>query len=347
MRTILLHFLASLLLLATLNSQTVKEVKGDTLTQIYLDAMDQLESMDESNSEAIISNIIDNTLPKINSPYERFSLYLWGLASESARLNKYEKTFEIMQLAQDENIYFPFHTGERTWPGFITELEKFDGFDKWLAKNEELRAKDQESAVAEYIVKLPIDYSPEKSYPLVLTLTGGFGSHMQLSQYWQSEAFDSTIVVYLMGSYCQGTVLRSYRGSDFTEIVDTYNRVVKDYAVDTTRLVMAGQSAGGYRSVRIAMEQILPVKALLLAFPVKPPELDEEKIKAAAERGVKASIFAGENDESFLKGQIELAYLFNRNELPTRFLVFPELGHWYPEDFGKHISKSLEFLLQD
>lgn len=348
MRKILLSVCTILLFFSSMYSQKVVEVEGQVVSQLYLDAMDALEEMTNETYTETIDKVVNEMMPKIEGLYERFNIYLWGLAFESARLEQYSKLYDLIKIAQQENIYFPFRDGERQWPGFISELNKLDGFDAWIKRNNELREIDQKNAVAEYIIQLPTNYTEEKTYPLVIVLTGGFGSHVQLAHYWQSEGFEKhCIVAYLMGSFCQGSFLRSHPRGDYSEIINTFRQVSEKYAVDTTKLIMAGQSAGGHKSTIIALDEILPVKGLLLAFPVKPRELSEEKIKSAVERGVKAAILTGENDANYLKGQIELAHTFNNYDLPTRFLIFPEVGHWYPPEFGVHIEKSLDFILQN
>nr|WP_319776232.1 hypothetical protein [uncultured Sphaerochaeta sp.] len=343
---VLILFL-SLLFQGRILSQKVIETDYQEVSQNYLNIIDEIKNADESVKVTFLEKAEKEIMPLLTSKYERFSIYQWWLVFEYAGLKMYEKTFQILKSAQKEGIYFPFKVGERAWPGFISELEKIYEFDQWLALNDSLIEADQKDRKAEYIVKLPNAYHAEKKYPLIIIFTGGFGSSMALAENWKSEKLnDEFVVAYFQGNICRGSYLRSF-GTDTAELTkELMQQVCDKYSVDTTKIVLAGQSAGGYRSVVLTLDEEIPAVGMLLAFPVKPSQLDEEKIKKAAERGIKAAMICGENDERYIKGQKEMGYLFDKNGLPNRFVVIPETGHGYPKDFARQIDLSLKFLFQ-
>ena len=127
-------------------------------------------------------------------------------------------------------------------------------------------------------------------------------------------------------------------------IKETYKQIKQKYPIDTTRIIIGGPSAGGMRAATCAFEQIIPVSGLLLAFPVKPHDLDTAKVLNAAKSGLKAVILTGEKDRTFLKGQKEMAVTFDKFGLENRFVVFPFIGHEYPKDFSNQIDISLNYI---
>ncbi|MFC1765704.1 hypothetical protein ACFL6U_26970 [Planctomycetota bacterium] len=291
-------------------------------------------------------DLIKNTLPKVKSTYERFNLIFWELSFLYAGQNNFTATYAILKQGQKEGLYYPIRTGNRTWPEYTHELQKQADFEQFMKTNAELLEKDQAKAKAEYFVQLPKGYESSKSYPLLLVVHGGFGSHFDSAAVWQSPQLASDyIVAFLQGSICCGSGLRSFERNRLDKIVSMYKQICDEYAVDTSRVVLGGPSAGGHKSVQLTVQKHIAAQGMLLAYPVKPRDLDEENVKAAAERGVRAALICGEHDWA-LKGQKELSVIFDKHELPNRFVVFSETGHEFPKDFPKQIDLSLDFIFQ-
>ncbi len=290
------------------------------------------------------TGFLESTFRETHNDYQKYSA-LFTLSFHYGEQQQYGKLLHLLQDGQKQGLFLPFMTGQRTWPGYLEELAKLDGYDELIQRNEELREEAQKGAVAEYMVQLPAGYTAEKSYPLLMVFHGGVGSHLNSYYYWQSPKLQANyIVAYLQGHKVRGSYARSFDENWTAVAQKTYREIVGKYAVDTTRVLLGGQSAGGRQSVVLAMENSIPVSGLILAFPVKPLELDTTRVRAAARRGMRAAILTGENDHRFLKGQKEMAVIFDRMGLPNRFVVFPFIGHEFPADFSRQIGVSLDFI---
>ncbi len=119
-----------------------------------------------------------------------------------------------------------------------------------------------------YIVHLPVGYSPEKTYPLVLVLHGGFGwaenmeTHSGMSQLADKNEFiavypdgiksDSGIRTWNAGECCGYSSRKNI--DDVSFIRQLVSSLEKDYSIDETRLFVTGMSNGGMLASRLACE---------------------------------------------------------------------------------------------
>ena len=109
---------------------------------------------------------------------------------------------------------------------------------------------------------------------------------------------------------------------------------------------MAGPSAGGYRSLSLGLNDEIPAKGLLLSFAVNPSVWDSTLYLKSAERGLKVALLCGENDWA-IKQQKKLGYWFDKYGIKNRFVIFPEEGHGFPENWTYYLDTSLDFILKE
>ena len=343
---ILISLILIICSITNLTGQNVIEIKKPEISKLYFDVMKKTKELEAQNSEESV-RLYTDALASVQGEYERFNIIFWGLSFVYSKMGLFQNSLDIMLKGQEEGLYFPIRTGERKWPAFVEELEELNGFSNFIEENNRLRSSDQLNAKTEYFVRLPEKYNQEKTFPLLIVLTGGFGSHLGLSKDWYSQQLTSDyIVAYTHGNQCQGSYLFSYDRENYKKNIRTiYDQVVQKYSVDTSRVILGGPSAGGARSLILTLDGIIPARGLLLGFPVIPREMDENKIKKTAESGLRLAMITGENDFG-LKKQKEAAVLFDKHELPNRFLIYPEKGHEYPDDFTYQIDLSLDFIFK-
>jgi len=83
-----------------------------------------------------------------------------------------------------------------------------------------------------------------------------------------------------------------------------------------------------------------------LSFPVYPRDSDSTLFIQSAERGLKISMLCGENDWA-IRQQKKLGYLLDKYGIRNRFVVFPEEGHGFPENWSYYLNTSLAYLLEN
>ena len=264
-----------------------------------------------------------------------------------AENDQYQDCYDILKRGQNEGLFYPLRVGERKWPEYLQVLESLDSFTAFLEKNDQLLQEAQAGAQFEYIVQLPAGYQKDRKYPLLIALHGGFGNHIESIKNWNSPKLDSEFVVAaLQGTEFRGSFLRSYQLEDKARIAEAYRQVTQKYSIDTSRVIIAGPSAGGAWSIVLAQDKLIPAAGLILAFPVKPQSLDEQKLDSVASSGIRAAFLCGEKDWA-IKQQKELGVIFDRHNIPNRFIVASGIGHDFPPDFSKEIDRSLEFIFNE
>ncbi|UCC45576.1 MAG: hypothetical protein JSU65_06570 [Candidatus Zixiibacteriota bacterium] len=326
------------------HGQEVIEVQRPNSSKSYLEDIAVINDLEQEDPASAVE-ALEALLEKNIAPHEEFGIICWRLSSLYGRLKEYDRFMNVWAKAQEKGLFFPFLSGDRSNPGFLPEIEDKEALQRLLDKNEELKQEYGTEVDAEYFVNTPEGYTTENEYPLILIIHGGAGSHVASLEYWHSSRTQSEyIVAYIQGSVVRGSYLRSFSRKTGLQIIRAaYDQIIQDYLVDTSRIIIGGPSAGGMRSLQLSLDDLIPAKGLILAFPVKPRELDAGKIMDMALRDVRVAIIGGEHDWG-LKGQKEMAVLFDKLSVANRMVIFPQIGHGYPPDFSDQIDQSLDFI---
>lgn len=343
----IIWFLSAAILAASsllIYAQNVIEIKCPEFSKAYLKDIKLINEIEVKNPGKAIQ-LLENLLKKGIKPFEECDIMFSRLPPLYAGQKEYEKCLNIWSKAQEKGYFHLFYPGADPTPEYLNEIGNKELVQKIVARNTQLSEKFGSKSNAEYFVKTPKNYSPKIKYPLIMVFHGGFGSHMSMYEFWTSPRMQSEyIVVYLQGTVPGGTFIRRFDPDNYImQVQNAFTQIKQKYPVDTTKIVLCGPSAGGLVSVNLAIQNAIPAKGMILAFPVKPRALDSNNVKDMVRRGVRGAIIAGENDWA-LKGQKEMGVMFDKYGLEHRFLVFPEVGHDIPPEFGKHIDRSLDFI---
>lgn len=349
MRTLLV--LSVLMFLSTINSslaQEVVELPFVPLDPNFIKLSSTLEEIDEADNSKYIELCI-NALNKFNNPNIRYDLIYWELAIQYAKLKKYDKCFEILKKGQDEGQYYFIIEGDREYPSYLKELKKQNKneYTSFIKQNKFLIEEANKSSNTEYMIQLPSGSNEKKKYPLLLVMHGGIGSIRSMqSNYSSPKLKNDYIVAFFQGSIMQGTNSRSFLRENWRNRVEEgFKQIIQKYPIDTSQVILAGPSAGGARALLLGLRNIIPAKGLLLSYAVAPGNLDSLAYIDAAGRGIKIALICGENDWA-IKQQKELAYKFDKYGIQNRFVVFPEKGHEFPDNWSYYLDTSLEFIFK-
>ncbi len=325
--------------------QNVIEIKNPAASASYLEVKNEIEQLGDQNRDGQIG-VLSSALSALDDPYERFDIIFNDLSFLYGKEGRYRECFDILKQGQEEGLFYPLMAGDRKWPEYVSVLDSMDGFGELLDKNNQLRDSARQKAQFEYIVKVPPGYRKDKKYPLLIALHGGFGNHIESVKYWSSPGLDSQFVVAaLQGSDFRGSFLRRYELEDQSLMVETYRRLIRDYGIDTSRVILAGPSAGGAWSIMLAIDGQIPAAGLILAFPVRPRSFEDARLDTLAATGIRAAFLCGENDWA-IKQQKEMGVLFDKHNIPNRFIIASGEGHNFPVDFSAEIDRSLEFIFR-
>jgi dienelactone hydrolase len=344
---LLITAIFTLFLFQEQNAQSIIELPYKSLNQEFITFTETLKEVYKTDSLKYIE-LCNKALDKFEDKDIRYQLIYWKLSFQYANLKQYDKCFEILKKGQGEGLFYYLRTGNRVFPPYLKELEKLDGYEAFLEKNNALKEEAARTSKTEYMIQLPKSYNENTKYPLMLILHGGIGNITGMQNNYISTKLDSDfIVAYFQGAKIVGSSSRRFSMEDWTEkIVEGYEQIASKYPIDTTKIILAGPSAGGYRSLILGLNNQIPAKGLLLSFTVYPRELDSTLFIKSAERGLKISMLCGENDWA-IQQQKKLGYLLDKYGINNRFVVFPEEGHDFPENWPYYLDTSLEFILKE
>lgn len=327
-------------------SQEVNKLTFKALDKGFIKLTTNLEQIQSDDHKSIALAL--KGLEKYNEMPPRYKLIFWELSFHYASLKQYDKCFEILKKGQDEGLFYYLGSAQREWPPYLKELKKIEEYESFSIKNEELKEVANQTKMTEFMVQLPNNYDQNKHYPLMLIMHGGIGSIPDLQYNYQSEKLQTEfIVAYTHGGVFYGSNSRVYgRESWKNDIKNIYQKITSIYSVDTTKVILGGPSAGGYRSIALGLNNEIPAKGLLLSFAVNPSVWDSTLYIKSAERGLKIALLCGENDWA-IKTQKKLGYWFDKYGIKNRFVVFPEEGHGFPANWSYYLDTSLDFILKE
>ena len=327
-------------------TQNILELPYESLNKDFIELTKNM-SEQQPNDDKSIETALDG-LKKHNKASYRYNLIFWKLSFHYASLGQYDKCFEILKKGQNEGLFYYLGTAEREYPPYLKELKKLEEYESFSIKNEELKEAANKTQTTEFMVQLPKNYDQDKNYPLMLIMHGGIGSIPDLQYNYLSEKLQKYfIVAYTQGDTFFGSYSRAYDRENWnTQIINIYQQIISKYEVDTTQVILAGPSAGGYRSLLLGLNNSIPAKGLLLSFAVYPRDSDSTLFIKSAERGLKVALICGENDWA-VKQQKKLGYWFDKYGIKNRFVVLPEEGHGFPKNWTYYLDTSLDFILKE
>jgi len=209
LKTILLFAIIALNIAASYG-QEIKELDFKALDPEFIalkKTLEEINSTDDQKSIELSLLALDN----FEDTYIRFDLMVWELSVHYANLKQYDQCFEILKQGQQEGIFYYIRSGDRPFPAYTPELEKLDGYEAFLEKNQALLVEAGKTSKAEFMVQLPDNYSEANHYPLMLIIHGGIGSIADIQYSYISEKLKGEfIVAYFQGSKVRASELRSF-----------------------------------------------------------------------------------------------------------------------------------------
>jgi dipeptidyl aminopeptidase/acylaminoacyl peptidase len=128
------------------------------------------------------------------------------------------------------------------------------------------------------------------------------------------------------------------------DLEDAYAQVVAAYPVDRDRVIVGGFSSGGFASLVTALHQTLPARGFVALCPEVPMSIADADIAAAVKRGMRGSLLTTELDRR-VAAQRALAERLKAIGLDVEFAVTPDIGHWFPKDFGQQLDRAIGRIL--
>ncbi len=239
--------------------------------------------------------------------------------------------------------------------GIYDGVRNNDRFRKLLARNNRLRDIAGSGSKPEYKVIKPASYSANDTYPLLMIIHGGNQSIVKAMERWDPAVIgDGMIIAYVQSSKRADT--KSYRwdlgGVDIysrptaqDEVLGLYREIVREYAVDTEQVTLAGFSQGGNLALFMAAEGTIPAKGFIAGCPATRTPVPLETAQAAAARGVRGTIFVGSEDWTAAPAQTTVSN-FEEAGVPVNHIVMEDRGHEFPDNFEEVLREAIKQIHQ-
>jgi predicted esterase len=269
----------------------------------------------------------------------------YNLALMNVHLKEYKKALEALGYGLENGIWFgKYDFYAELW----APLKETEGFKAFEQKNEAKRQEAQKAVKPKLEVLVPEDYDKNKKYPLFLALHGGGENIDVFKPQWTSKLLQSEFIVALP----QSSQIVSMDGYSWTEDIEltkkeiskVYEKVIQDYAVDISRIIIGGFSSGAMASLEIVLDDTVPVIGFVVLCPGKPDDFTAQKVAEAKKRGIRGTILTTEMDPR-LPDQKKMAEIMKAQDFPLEFIVTPDIGHWYPEDLAEMIDTAINHIL--
>ena len=223
------------------------------------------------------------------------------------------------------------------------------GFSELMEADRILYDSALEASNTLYSIKLPEDFRQDGSYPLMLIFHGGNSKLQRLEKHWNQKYLDSTCIKAYLQSY------RHFDSFSFTwrsgdprsdiELQQIYGEILDKYPVDTSRILLAGISAGANYATGMALRGILPAHGIIAFCPGLPQVFRQACEPASLHTSFRMYILGGEHD-FYLEQQQELMAHLDRLRIPYAYVQVKGMGHQYPEDEGKYLLDGLRFITE-
>ena len=267
-----------------------------------------------------------------------------NLAIVYTQLKQYEDGIKALKYGHDHGIWFNIYSFRMELWAPYKELE---AFQKITERNEEMRQEAQKSARPDLLVVTPEGYDPDKNYPLFIALHGGSSNIENFKGRWKSDLLEKEFIV----AYVQSSLLVSMDTYAWTvdleisskELVEAYNKIKEEYAVNEEEIIIGGFSAGSMAGLEIALNNLIPVSGFIALCPGKLDSFTEENIINMKNRGIRGSIITSEMDHN-LSVQKEMVEVLKKLGFQYQFILTPNIGHWFPEDLDKKIDGSIKHI---
>lgn len=269
----------------------------------------------------------------------------FNLAQMYIRLEEHERALKALEYGLDHGVWFgKYELNNEIW----APLEDAESFKAFKQKNEAKRLKAQKSAQPKLEVLIPENYDNSEKYPLFIALHGGGENIDVFKPQWTSDLLKKDFIV----AYPQSSQIITMSGYNWTEDIEltkkeiqkAYEKVLKDFPVDTSQIIVGGFSSGGVASLEVVLDGTIPAIGFVVLCPAKPDDFTAEKVGGAKERGIRGTLLTTEMDNR-LSDQKEMVEIMKEQELPHEFIVTPNIGHWYPENLSDLIDKAIKHIL--
>ena len=338
MYRIIIPLIVFLIIILSFSASVLADEIADKFEK-FIDVEKRMHWLAEHDKTDLAFEILHAVRDKF--PDDEYQILDWLIYFNKV-IRKHDECLNLWSEGHRKGYFFGIYPSDPQYQVFYRNYR----FINIAEKDAQLLEKALEKSKTIYEIRTPDNYSPEKTYPILFALHGGWGTLWHSKKYWQSDKIFKEYIIVYMQSYVlydynsYGWDANDPRGRKYFQ--EIFEDIKKEYSIDTTCVIVGGISAGGLMSFDISFNNILPVTGFIGLCSGIPENADIKLVKSAKEHGLKAYLIAGEND-FLVHEQNKMEKLFIEADLPYQYHIIKDLVHEYPPDFSDWIDKALEF----
>ena len=230
-------------------------------------------------------------------------------------------------------------------------LRTLDGYAELAKQNSELLTRERAEAHVRWEASKPDDPVPNRPAPLMLVLHGDPGNLHKIRTMWPHDpATDrGALVAYVQSSQLLSTTRYMWSADPaiaWSDLQAAYEEICSRYAVDESRVILAGFSSGATMALDLAFGQGLPAAGFIGLCPGEvPAHFDHEQIIAARDRGMRG-VFLDSEDNWPDDDQRELMDSLRGAGFPIEVILHAGAPHDAPPNFADRLRDALGSVLQ-
>jgi len=288
----------------------------------------------------------DEAIKFTQKAWEQFPDRMFELIKELEYLynktGQYEKNLNLWRNGHEQGFFFLLNKRMKKFAPYL----QFFQFDSLVLKDTALREAAIAKAKTIYRIVKPVNFDPDRKYPLALIFHGGGSNLERVQKHWHSTQLDSFFIkVYLQSYRYYDSRTYGWRSGDkraYSEIKTIYNRIRKQVEIDTMNILLAGISAGGTFALDLISHKIIPA-TLFIGFCSGMPQYFNESVAQKLKlNNTKIFIVGGEKDY-YLPKQKQLMEIFNKIQMDAKHIIVEKMGHQYPVNEGYYINQAIKY----
>ncbi|MEE4258159.1 MAG: hypothetical protein V2I62_00230 [Bacteroidales bacterium] len=259
------------------------------------------------------------------------------------KLSRYDDNLGLFIKGNQLGYFFLLHPALPKYKPYL----QMDGFNELARSDAELRAKAIGQSTTLYALEIPKKYKSNNYYPVIFIFHGGGSNLQKVMNHWSSKVLNKNFIKVFLQSY------RYYDSDTFgwksgderadSDILKIYKEVSKSYRIDSTRIYVAGISAGATYAIDMAFRKVIPVAGIIAFCPGLPEDLVAESLEEDKLRHLKAYIVSGENDY-YLGKQRQMTEIFDSIGFQYKQVIIDEMGHQYPKHENFYIDQGIKYI---
>ena len=187
--------------------------------------------------------------------------------------------------------------------------------------------------------------------PLLIALHANASTAQASIDFWRTPARNGWLTAMPQSTQAlwQGAYIWDDQGITSQEIRKHYHTLVSQYAVDGSRVILAGRSLGAEMAAWLALSAVIPVEGFIAVNPAGPMTsylLEwQQFLEANPLPGLRGYVIWGENDSTIPQENLPgLVELFNNAGIETEFEALPGAGHEFCVEYEDSLMRGLNFI---